>query len=51
LKNTPLYTLNHPDSKSLIKIIKDYNIAKDRFNTEENYLKKKIGEILNQKPK
>lgn len=47
LKKSPLCTLNHPNSKSLIKALNAYSNAKDQYNTEENYLKKKLGEAVN----
>jgi hypothetical protein len=47
LKKSPLCTLNHSNSKSLIKALNDYSKAKDQYNTEENYLKKKLGEAVN----
>lgn len=49
LKKGPFCLVDHPDCKNLVKSLKDYAKAKEAFNSQDNYLKKKIGEIINRK--
>lgn len=47
LKSGPFCLVDHQDCKDLLKSLKDYNKAKEKFNSQDNYLKKKIGEMIN----
>ncbi len=47
LKTGPFCLVDDPDCKNLLKSLKDYNKAKENYNTQDNYLKKKIGEMIN----
>jgi hypothetical protein len=47
LKSGPFCLVDHQDCKNLLKSLKDYNKAKENFNSQDNYLKKKIGEMIN----
>jgi uncharacterized FlgJ-related protein len=49
LKASPFCTIDHEDCKNLVKTIKDYSKARIEFNTQDNNLKKKLGEVINKK--
>ena len=47
LKRGPFCLVNDPDCKEFISSLKEYNKAKEKFSSHDNYLKKKIGEMVN----
>lgn len=49
IKSSPFCTLRDNNCKTAIEALNNYNKVKDKLNTEDNYLKKKIGEIVNRK--
>jgi hypothetical protein len=49
LKKSPLCTLNHPASRTLLNTLKGYNLSVAQYNIEDSYLKKRIGEAVNNK--
>jgi hypothetical protein len=49
LKASPFCTIDHDDCKNLVKTIKEYYRAKIEVNTQDNNLKKKLGEVINRK--
>lgn len=49
LKKSAFCTLSNEDSKNLVKTLRDYTNAKYEFNTQDNKLKKRLGEVINKK--
>lgn len=49
LKASPFCTIDHEDSKNLVKTLKDFSNAKKEFNIQDSILKKKIGEVINRR--
>ena len=47
LKTGPFCKIDHQDSKDFLKSLKDYNNSIEKFKAEDNYLKKKISEMMN----
>jgi len=47
LKTGPFCKVDHKDSKDFLKSLKDYNNSIEKFKAEDNYLKKKISEMMN----
>jgi hypothetical protein len=49
LKASPFCTIDHEDSKNLVKTLKEFSNAKKEFNIQDSNLKKKIGEVINRR--
>ena len=49
LKASPFCAIKGKESKNLINTLKDFSNVKKEFNTQDNYLKKKIGEVINKR--
>ena len=47
MKKGPWCLVDHKDCKEFAKSLNEYNRAKAEFNSKDNYLKKKIGELIN----
>jgi len=47
MKKGPWCLVDHKDCKEFTKSLNEYNRAKAEFNSKDNYLKKKIGELIN----
>jgi hypothetical protein len=47
LKTGPFCLVDHQDSKDFVKSLKDYNKSIEKFKAEDNYLKKKISDMMN----
>lgn len=49
IKKSAFCTIGNDDSKKLIKALQDYTNAKLKFTTQDNDLKKRLGEVINKK--